>query len=185
MTTETLNTKTTAWALDPAHSELTFKVKHLMISTVTGKFKQFDVTAGIDPDNMSQLHAIRVVAAVDSIDTGNAQRDNHLRSQDFFNVEKFPQLFFEGDRYEGDEEKGQLHGRLTIKNFTRDIVLYVEVGGVITDPYGQMKAGFTIHGKISRRDFGLTWNAVTESGGVIVADEINMYGDIQLVKQSE
>ena len=124
-------------------------------------------------------------ADIDSIDTNNEQRDTHLKSADFFNAEEHGQLRFTGTKYERNGEEAKLQGELTIRGITRPLTLNVEFGGIVVDPYGQTKAGFTINGKISRKDFGLTWNAVTEAGSVVVSDEIKIHAEVQLVKQAE
>ena len=175
---------TTKWKLDPAHSEITFKVKHLMISTVTGQFRNFNVAAETDGEDFSKPGNIEVAIDVASIDTNNEQRDNHLKSEDFFNAAKHNQLLFKSTKYEGNGEDGKLYGDLTVQGNTKNIVLNVEPGGIVVDAWGQTKAGFTVSGKISRKDFGLTWNAVTEAGNVVVGDEIKFQGEIQLIKQA-
>jgi len=183
METTEVNTKT-KWVIDPMHSEIGFKVKHLMISTVTGRFRKFDLSVETDGEGFTKIERVKLVADLHSIDTNNEQRDNHLRSNDFFNADKFKQLVFEATRYEGDSSEGKLYGDLTIRDITRSIILEMEAGGIMTDPYGQTKAGFTVNGKINRKDFGLKWNAVTEAGGVVVGDEVKIHAEIQLVKQS-
>ena len=182
MNTTAVTTKT-KWVLDPTHSELMFKVKHLMISTVTGRFRKFDLSVETDGADFTKIESAKLVADLHSIDTNNDQRDNHLRSNDFFNADKFKQLVFAATQYEGDSTEGKLYGDLTIREFTKSIVLDMEAGGIMTDPYGQTKAGFTVNGKINRKDFGLMWNAVTEAGGVVVGDEVKIHAEIQLVKQ--
>jgi polyisoprenoid-binding protein YceI len=184
MTTAILTESKTKWVLDPAHSELVFKVKHLMISTVTGQFRKFNVTAETENDDFTNPKEIEFVAEVDSIDTNNEQRDGHLRSADFFEAEKYSQIVFKGSKYEVTEDAGKLYGELTIRDTTKKIVLDVEPGGIAIDPYGQTKAAFSVSGKISRKEFGLTWHAVTETGGVIVGDDIKFQAEIQLIKQA-
>ena len=172
------------WKLDPTHSEIQFKVKHLMITTVTGYFKKFDLSLETDNDNFGTSKNIVFSADIDSIDTNNEQRDTHLKSPDFFDASTHAQLKFAGKKYEVAGKEAKLHGDLTIKGITKPISLQVEFGGMVVDPYGQTKAGFTVHGKISRKDFGLTWSAVTEAGQVVVSDEIKIASEIQLVKQA-
>lgn len=184
MTTATLTTTKTKWILDPAHSELVFKAKHLMISTVTGQFRKFNVTAETEDDNFSNPEAIELIAEIDSIDTNNEQRDGHLRSADFFDAEQHSQLVFHGTKYEVNGDEGKLYGELTVRGISKKIVLNVEPGGIATDPYGQTKAAFSVTGKISRKEFGLTWHAVTEAGGLVVGDEIKLQAEIQLIKQA-
>src|SRR3954471_14752127 len=159
------------WKIDPAHSEIQFKVKHLMITTVTGYFKQFDLQVETETDDFTTAEKIEFTADIDSIDTNNAQRDAHLKSADFFNSDSHQQLKFVGKRYEGSGDEARLTGDLTIRGVTKPITLNVEFGGAVIDPYGQSKAGFTVQGKISRKEFGLTWSAVTEAGQVVVGDE--------------
>ena len=175
----------TKWLSDPAHSEVQFKVKHLMITTVTGYFRKFEVLVEADDDDFTKAKSIEFNADINSIDTNNSQRDTHLRSEDFFSVEKYPQLRFEGKSLHQNGDDLLLEGDLTIRNITRPISLKVEFGGIVIDPYGQTKAGFTVDGKINRKDFDLTWNAVTEAGQVVVSNEIKLHAEIQLVKQQE
>lgn len=170
------------WILDPAHSELTFKVKHLMISNVKGEFKIFN--ASIDNEDFENG---KVIARIDasSIFTNNDDRDNHLRSADFFDVEKFPGIIFESTKFEKvSDEEYKLRGNLTIKDVTKEITLNVEYGGSNKDPWGNTKAGFSLTGKINRKDWGLNWNAALEAGGVLVGDDISISGEVQFAKQS-
>ncbi|WP_439883159.1 YceI family protein [Pontibacter sp. MBLB2868] len=176
---------TTKWVVDPTHSEVQFKVKHLMITTVTGYFKQFNVEVETEDEDFTKASKILFTADIDSISTNNEQRDTHLKSDDFFNAEEHEQLKFEGKDFKKvSDDEYKLHGDLTIRGITKPEVLNVEFGGVVVDPYGQTKAGFTISGKINRKDFGLKWDAVTEAGSVVVSDEIRLHSEIQLVKQS-
>lgn len=172
------------WHIDPAHSEIQFKVKHLMITNVTGHFRKFDLLVETETEDFSTAQRIEFTADIDSIDTNNEQRDAHLRSADFFNVEEHEQLKFMGKKYEADGEKAKLHGDLTIRGVTKPVTVTVEYGGQVVDPYGQTKAGFTVDGKINRKDFGLMWDAVTEAGQVVVSNEIKVHADIQLIKQT-
>jgi polyisoprenoid-binding protein YceI len=172
------------WTLDPMHSEITFKVKHLMISTVTGQFRTFNVTAETASNDFTQPGKVDVTIDVASIDTNNEQRDGHLKSDDFFSAGNHNQITFKGTKLEVKGDEGKLHGDLTIKGITKPVVLNVENGGVVVDPYGQTKAGFTVTGKLSRKEFGLTWSAVTEAGNVVVGDDIKFTAEIQLVKQA-
>lgn len=172
------------WVVDPMHSEVQFKVKHLMITTVTGYFNTFHVEAESEDDQFGGASNILFTADVNSISTNNEQRDTHLKSPDFFDVENHDEIRFVGTNYEntgGNEFK--LHGNLTIRDVTKPVTVDVEFGGIVVDPYGQTKAGFTVSGKISRKEFGLTWNAVTEAGSVVVSDDIKLQAEIQLVKQ--
>ena len=174
---------TTKWKLDPAHSEIKFKAKHLMIAHVTGEFTSFDSELETDGDNFEN-GKVTLTAKVDSIVTGADQRDTHLKSDDFFNAEKFPEIKFVGTglkKKSGDEY--ELKGDLTIRDITKPITLHVEAGGITTDPWGQVKTGFSVTGKVSRKEFGLKWNAVTETGGVVVGDEIKILAEVQYTKQ--
>ncbi|MBC7903524.1 MAG: YceI family protein [Gemmatimonadaceae bacterium] len=172
------------WKIDPSHSEIQFKVKHLMITTVTGYFKTFDLEVETASEDFNTASSIVFTADIDSLDTNSAQRDTHLKSNDFFNAESFKQLRFVGKSYSGDKESAKLTGDVTIRETTKPLTLNVEFGGIVVDPYGQTKAGFTVSGKINRKDFGLTWNAVTEAGNVVVSDEIKIHAEIQLIKQA-
>ena len=175
---------TTKWAIDPMHSEVQFKVKHLMITTVTGYFKSFDLEVETETEDFNTAKRIEFTADINSIDTNNAQRDTHLKSNDFFNAEQHPQLKFAGRSYESSGDTAKLHGELTIREITKPVTLNVEFGGIVVDPYGQIKAGFTVDGKINRKEFNLMWDAVTEAGQVVVGNEIRIHCEIQLVKQS-
>jgi polyisoprenoid-binding protein YceI len=174
----------TKWAVDPVHSEVTFKVKHLMISTVTGQFKKFTLEGETENDDFNTAKKIEFTADIDSVDTGNAQRDAHLKSADFFNLEVNPQIRFSGKKYEGKDGEATLQGDLTIAGITKSIALQVEFGGIAVDPFGQTKAGFTLTGRLSRKDFGITYGPVTETGGVLLGDDIKINAEIQLVKQA-
>lgn len=175
---------TIKWAVDPTHSEVQFKVKHLMITTVTGYFEKFDVQAETEDENFSSAKSVVFTADVNSISTNNEQRDTHLKSADFFDAENHGEIRFEANKYEKvSEEEYKLHGELSIRGISKPVTVKVEFGGIVVDPYGQTKAGFTVSGKISRKEFGLTWNAVTEAGNVVVSDEIKLQAEIQLVKQ--
>ena len=172
------------WKIDPAHSEIQFKVKHLMITTVTGYFRTFDLEVETESDDFTTAKRISFTADIDSIDTNNQQRDTHLKSLDFFNADEHGQLQFEGKHYEQSGDGAKLHGELTIRGITKPVTINVDFGGIVVDPYGQTKAGFTVNGKISRKEFGLTWSAVTEAGQVVVSDEIRLLCEVQLVKQA-
>ena len=172
------------WVADPMHSEVQFKVKHLMITTVTGYFKSFQVVAETADDQFTSASSVVFTADVNSISTNNEQRDTHLKSADFFDAENHEEIKFVATNYENiGGEDYLLHGDLTIRGVSKPLTVKVEFGGIVVDPYGQTKAGFTVTGKISRKEFGLTWNAVTEAGSVVVSDEIKLTAEIQLVKQ--
>ena len=182
MTTKTENATTTKWTIDPTHSEVTFKVKHLMISTVTGKFKVFEGSAESEGEKFQHVNDIEFKADVKTIDTSNDQRDEHLRSGDFFEVENFPYLVFKAESFNVNNDT--VKGQLTIKDVTKTVELDVDFGGEVVDPYGQTKAGLTVSGKISRKEFGLTYDAVTEAGNVVLGDQVRINVEVQFVKQA-
>ena len=174
----------TTYKIDPAHSEIAFKVKHMMIATVSGNFTQFDATLQTEAPDFNNA-TISFEADVNSINTNNEQHDGHLKSEDFFAAEKFPKLTFVSKSFtKEDEEEYKLVGDLTIRGVTKTVELAVEYGGTMTDPYGQIKAGFDISGKINRKEFGLSWGVVTEAGGVVVSDDVKLHLSIQMVKQA-
>ena len=175
----------TQWKIDPAHSEIQFKVKHLMITTVTGYFKKFDLIVETQTDDFTTAKKIEFTADISSINTNNEQRDTHLKSADFFDAEQHSQLRFVGTKYHANGDEAKLLGDLTIRGVTKPVTMNVDFGGIVVDPYGQTKAGFSVDGKISRKEFGLTWNAVTEAGSVVVSDELKIHAEIQLIKQAE
>ncbi len=175
----------TKWVVDPAHSEIQFKVKHLMITTVTGYFRDYNIEVETDEDDFTKASSIIFTAKTSSIDTNNSQRDTHLKSDDFFNAEKFDVVKFVGKSFAKAGENYELQGDLTIRDITKPLTLEVEYGGIVTDPYGQTKAGFTVDGKIKRKEFNLTWDAVTEAGQVVVSNDIRIHCEVQLIKQAE
>ena len=174
----------TKWSVDPAHSEIQFKVKHLMITTVTGYFRKYSLEVETEGDDFTKASRIEFTADIDSISTNNEQRDTHLKSEDFFHAEEHGQLHFTGKNFEPAGNGYKLNGDLTIRGTTKPITVNVEMAGIVQDPYGQTKAGFSVDGKISRKEFGLTWDAVTEAGQVVVSDEIKLQAEVQLVKQA-
>ncbi len=173
-----------SYKIDPAHSEITFKVKHLMITNVTGSFGKFDASMTADKDDFTDA-SISFEAETGSITTNSEQRDGHLKSDDFFAADKYPTLSFTSTSFTktGDEDY-KLSGDLTIRDVTKPVVLDVSYGGSVTDPWGQSKLGFEINGKINRKDYGLSWGAVTEAGGVVVSDEVKLHMQVQMVKQA-
>lgn len=173
----------TKWALDPTHSELQFKVKHLMITTVTGSLKSFSAELTSNGDDFTDAE-ISFNGEISSLDTGNTDRDNHLKSGDFFDAETHPAMSFKSTAVEKDGDDYTVKGNLTIKGETKAIKLTAEFGGIATDPWGNTKAGFTLSGKLNRSDFGLTWNAALETGGVMVSEEVKILGELQFVKQA-
>ena len=174
----------TKWAIDPAHSEVQFKVKHLMITTVTGHFRKFDLQVETDGDDFTKAGSVVFTADIDSVDTNSAQRDTHIKSPDFFAADKFPQLKFVGRKLEKKDDKYLLTGDLTIRDITKPVSLDVEFGGIVADPWGQTKAGFTVDGKVKRKDFNLLWDVVTEAGQVVASNEVRVHCEIQLIKQA-
>lgn len=174
---------TTKWALDPTHSELQFKVKHLMITTVTGSIKSFQAELESEGDDFTNAN-ISFSGDINSIDTGNGDRDGHLKSGDFFDAEKYPAITFKSNSVEKDGNDYIVKGNLTVKDVTKVVKLTAEFGGIATDPWGNTKAGFTLSGKINRTEFGLTWNAALETGGVMVSEEVKILGELQFAKQA-
>ena len=182
MQTTTIKQDTT-WALDPTHSEIYFKVKHLMISTVTGQFKEFSGTVETKGEDFTTAK-VRFTASVDSIHTNNEQRDAHLKNSDFFDADNYPQLLFEGNKFEkADDEEYRLYGTLTLKGISNKIVLNVDFGGLTTDPWGNTRVGFSVSGKIDRQEYGISFGAVSETGGLLLGNEVKIYAEVQFVKQ--
>lgn len=177
-----MKTQETKWVIDPSHSKVSFKVKHLMISNVIGHFGQFEGTVLTAGDDFSTA-AINFSINTASVSTEIADRDAHLKSPDFFDAEKYPKITFAatGMKDLGDEMY-ELTGDLTVKDITKSVTLTVEFGGVMTDPWGNVKAGFSLSGKINRKDWGLNWNAALEAGGVLVGEEVKITADIELSK---
>jgi polyisoprenoid-binding protein YceI len=169
------------WTIDPMHTEIGFKVKHLVISTVSGKFNTFDGSIESEKEDFSDAK-IKFTADIDSIHTGNEQRDGHLKSPDFFDAANHPKMSFESTSFNKKGEDYVLEGDLTIRGTRKPVSLNVEFGGVQTDMYGRTVAGFEITGKIKRQEFGLQWNAVTEAGGVVVSDEVKLVANVEVVK---
>jgi polyisoprenoid-binding protein YceI len=184
-TAKATETGIVTWGIDPTHSEIQFKVRHLVISTVTGNFKSFDVQATTEGQDWRSVK-VSFSADIDSIDTGQEQRDAHLKSADFFDAENHPKLTFESTGIRKISEGNyKLAGNLTIRGTVKPVELDVEHGGETTDFYGNYKAGFEITGKINRKDFGLVWHAVTEAGNIVAADEVKLIANVQLVKQND
>ena len=175
--------KTTKWLLDPAHSELTFKIKHLMISNVSGAFKNFSAKVETEGADFSKAN-INLTADMNSISTNNEQRDAHLRSSDFFEVEKFPQMKFTSTRIEQtDDESFNLYGNLTLKGVTKPVKLNMEFNGTMRDPQGQEKAGFLVSGKINRSDWGINLNVALEAGGLMLGEDVRIQSEVQFIRQ--
>lgn len=174
-----------AWQIDPAHSEIQFSVRHMMISKVRGTFQSFSGVVEFDEENPA---ATKVEVSIDipSIDTRNTDRDNHLKSADFFDAENYPVMTFVSKRVEvNSDSTGKLIGDLTIKDVTREIILDVEYAGQALSPWGTTSAGFSAKGKLNREDFGLTWNAALETGGVLVGTDVEIAIELEIVKEVE
>jgi polyisoprenoid-binding protein YceI len=171
------------WVIDAAHSEIQFKVKHLMISTVTGSFGTFSGSALTEGDDFSNAQ-ISFTAATASIFTGQADRDNHLRSADFFDAEKYPEISFTSSAMKKlGNNNFELVGTLSMHGVSKEVTLNAEFLGINKDPWGNTKAGFELTGKINRKDFGLNWNAALETGGVLVGEEVKLIANVQLARQ--
>ncbi len=172
------------WALDPTHSEIHFKVKHLMISNVSGKITKFDASVETEEEDFTTAK-VSFSAEASSVTTFNEQRDQHLQSSDFFDTAKFPQIKFTITKLESEgAENYEVYGDLTIRDITKPVKFAVEFGGVIKDPWGNTRAGLTIEGKINRKEFGLVWHAVTEAGGLVVGDDVKLHAELEFVKAS-
>jgi polyisoprenoid-binding protein YceI len=174
----------TKWILDSTHSELGFKIKHLMITNVSGAFKNFSAEVETDEEDFNRAR-INLSAEIASITTNNEQRDAHLLASDFFEAELYPTLTFQSTKIEKkDSDTFTLFGELTLKGITRPVTLNVECSGVTKDPWGGERAGFVVSGKINRGDWGLNFNAALETGGVVLSEEVKIYSEVQLVKQA-
>lgn len=174
----------TKWIVDPVHTLIQFKVKHMMITNVTGTFEKYEIEAETEGDDFLKSKILfRVETA--SVSTNDTSRDNHLRSSEFFDSEKYPNLTFVPTKFEIVDNDGsyEMYGNLTIRDITKEIKLDVEYGGVIKDPWGGERAGFTINGKINRKDWNLNWNVALEAGGILVSDDVRINCEVQLVKQ--
>ncbi len=177
------NSAKTKWSIDPKHSEISFKARHLMITNVKGVFREFDGSVFTNGDDFLTSD-IEFKMNPGSIDTGAPDRDTHLKSADFFDVENYNQISFVGKAVEKiDDSNYNLLGDLTIKGISKPVKLEVEFNGTSKDPWGNQKAGYTINGKINRKEWGLNWNAALETGGVLVSEEIKINCEVQLLKQ--
>ncbi|MGA9638474.1 YceI family protein [Flavobacterium sp.] len=174
---------TTKWAIDPTHSEIGFKVKHMMFTNVSGKFDSYE--GNIETQNDDFTDAVFSFSAdINSIDTRNADRDTHLKSGDFFDAENHPKLSFTSKSFTKiNDNNFELTGDLNIRGVSKEVKLPVEFSGLMTDPWGNTKVGLNIEGKINRKDWGLNWNSALETGGVLVGEEIKLIIDLQFVKQ--
>ena len=173
-----------AWKIDPAHTEINFTVRHMMISNVRGQFEKFDGEVNFDEANPAKS-SVDVKIMADSINTKEPQRDGHLRSPDFFNAEKFPYLEFKSKKVEViDPNHGRIAGDLTIRGVTHEVVLNTEYAGMARSPYGTTSAGFTATTTINRKDWGLEWNVALETGGFLVGDEVKINIEAEIVRQN-
>lgn len=171
------------YTIDAAHSDIAFKVKHLMISTASGHFKKFDATLEVDEEDLANAK-VTFEADVDSIDTKHADRDAHLKSDDFFNAEEYPKVTFRSTKIEKvSNDEFKMSGDLTIRDVTKPIELKVEYNGKTTDPWGKERMGFEVTGKINRKEYGLKWSAVTEAGGLVLADDVKLSMNVEMIKQ--
>ncbi len=176
---------TTTWAIDPMHSQVQFKIKHLVISTVTGSFRKFEGKAIIEGDDFTDAK-INVKIDVKSIDTGQSHRDEHLQGGDFFGSETYPEISFQSASFtKENEDNYKMTGNLTIKGVTKPVELNIEYGGSEKDKFGHLKHGFEVTGKINRRDFGMTYNSITEAGGLTLGEEIKLVASIQIAQVVE
>lgn len=184
MTAPTATPTRATWKLDPSHTTIEFTAKHMMITTVKGRFAEFEGTIVGDDEHFtnSEVHASMNAA---SIDTRSDQRDTHLRSADFLHVENFPAVSFRSTRIEGTKEKFKLTGDLTIRDVTRPITLDVTYEGAGKDPWGGQRVSFAATGKIDRRDYGLTWNVALEAGGILVSTDVKIAIEAQAVLQAD
>jgi len=176
---------TTKWALDSTHSEILFKVKHLLISKVTGQFQKFDATVETDGDNL-EAAKVKFTADVHSISTNNEQRDAHLKNSDFFDVDNHAQITFVGDKLQKvDDEHYILPGTLTLRGISKQEALNVEYGGMVQDPWGNTRVGFTVTGKINRKDYGISFGMVSETGGALLGYDVEIHAQAEFVKVVE
>jgi len=183
MTIAAISAKGT-WGIDASHSEIGFKVKHLIVTTFTGKFDKYDVHVEAANDDFTDAK-INFNAEVNSINTGNVQRDGHLQSDDFFNAAEYPKLTFNSTAVKKvSDNEFSITGDLTIRNITKSIVLKAEYSGIVMDPWGGTRSGFELTGKINRKDFDLKWNVLTEAGGAVVSDEVKLHINAELTKQA-
>ena len=174
-----------SWQLDYTHSHIQFSVRHMMISKVKGEFEKFEGTVNFDEANPTNT-TVNVTVDLNSINTREEKRDGHLRSADFFDVENYPSMTFVSKRVEKTgENSGKLIGDLTLRGITKEVTLNVEYAGQAKSPWGTTSAGFTASGKINRKEFGLSWNAALETGGVLVGEDVEISIEVELVKQAE
>jgi polyisoprenoid-binding protein YceI len=176
---------TTKWSIDPTHSEVQFKVKHMMIATVTGQFSNFNASVETNGNDFSTAK-VQFTADINSISTGNEQRDAHLKTGDFFDSGNHPQVLFESSELEKTGEDSYImHGALTMRGVTHPVSLNVEFGGTTVDPWGNTRVGFDVSGKINRRDYGVSFSMVSETGGILLGEEVRLLASAQFVRQAE
>lgn len=175
---------TTKWILDPMHSEIHFKVRHMMVSWVTGSFQKFDTEVETNGDDFTTAK-VKFTADINSISTNNEQRDAHLRTGDFLDAENHPQLAFESEKLEKiDDENYKLFGTLTMRGISKKISLNVEFGGIAQDPWGNTRSGFSLTGKINRKDFGVSFSMVSETGSILLGEDVTININVEFVKQA-
>jgi len=172
---------TTKWTIDSTHSEIGFKVKHMMFTNVSGKFDSYEATIITDENNFENA-SIEFSADINSINSNNADRDNHLKSGDFFDVENHPKLTFKATSFTKKGDDFELVGDLTLRGVTKSVKLEAEFSGLMKDPWGNTKSGLNISGKINRKDWGLNWNSALEAGGVLVGEEVRLNIELQLIQ---
>jgi len=170
-----------SWTTDPQHTSFEFAVRHMVISTVKGRFGEFTIEADIDESDLTRSTG-KAVVKTGSVDTREPQRDTHLKSADFFDAEKYPEMSYVITKVEGADGEYELTGDLTIKDVTRPVTLKGEITGPVADPWGNTRLGLSVTGKLNRKDFGLTWNVLTEAGGLLVGDEVKIAIDAEFVK---
>jgi polyisoprenoid-binding protein YceI len=174
-----------AWVIDPSHSLVEFRAKHMMFTTVRGQFSAFQGRLELDAEKPTNSY-VEGTVDIDSVDTGDANRDNHLRSADFFDIENHPQMSFRSTRIEGKgDNEYRVYGELTIRGVTREVAWDVEAAELGNDPWGNPRLGFSGETKVNRKDFGLNWNVALETGGWLVSDEIKIYAEVQAVPSTE
>ncbi len=176
---------TTKWILDPDHSEIQFKVKHLMISSVTGHFSQFNATVETDGEDFTTAK-VYFNADINSISTNNEQRDGHLKSGDFFDAEKYPQLIFESKKLEKiADDAYKLDGTLTMRGVSKKVTFNVEFGGITQDPWGNTRIGFALSGQLNRKDYRVSFSMVSETGGILLGEDVKIFANVEFIKQAE
>lgn len=170
------------YVLEPSHSSLEFAIKHMLIATTKGRFSDYEVTANVDETNFANSSAVVRIKA-ESIDTGQPDRDSHLRSADFLQADTYPELTFVSRKIEPKGSDWRVTGDLTIRDITREVVLDGEVSGPVTDPWGGSRIGLSLHGRVNRKEFGMVWNAALDAGGFVLADDVKLNIEVELLKQ--